>query len=167
MWQSETNAIHTQQQEYVINSKSNINNDLIKRFRIFMIDDFIRWHYIFNMRQETLFLSIYVFDKFLSLSKVYKDDLNLICISSLFLACKFEEVKIYSLSQFINNSRSSITKEDILMKEAEILACLQFRLTIVSPYDFLKRIFHLNEQKGNGCILKRHTVMFPTWDLSL
>ena len=148
-----------EEEHYLVALNENVNKELKAELRFHIIDDFVRWHYIFNMRQETLFLAIYIFDKYTNMISIKRSDLNTLCITCLFIACKFEEVKIYRLDIFIQNLRNKVNKEDVLELEGKILSLIDFKLTIVSPYDFLKRLFHINDSSQQFCKLIRSSCL--------
>ena len=79
-----------------------------------------------------------------------RSNLQLLGITSLFIACKYEEVyypKIYSLIKIINNSYK---KEDLLKMEKEVLNTIQFDLcipTAIQFYKIISKFFNFNEKK--------------------
>jgi hypothetical protein len=125
--------------------------DISVFIRSFVVDNFIKWHFVFDLRQETLFLTIYIFDKFLSAKTLNRKKLQLVCMTCLFIACKFEEVKIIRIQDFLKYCDESVTKANVLDLENEILGTLNFKLTFISPYDFLKRIFYINTADLDKC----------------
>ncbi len=131
--------------------------------RSFVVDNFIKWHFVFDLRQETLFLTIYIFDKFLSAKTLNRKKLQLVCMTCLFIACKFEEVKIIRIQDFLKYCDESVTKANVLDLENEILGTLNFKLTFISPYDFLKRIFYINTADLDKCLLTRPSCLLPAW----
>lgn len=111
--------------------------------RGFVVNHLIRWHHHFQLRQETLFLALYVMDKFISTRVTKRIEMQIICVTSLFIASKFEEVKVIRLDRYLRNCSDYITPDKVLVLEGHIMKALDFRLTLVCPHDFLKRIFYV------------------------
>jgi Cyclin, N-terminal domain len=79
------------------------------------------------MRQETLFLAVYIIDKYLSMTRIAKDKLYLVGITGLFIASKYEEIYSPELSEFVKMLKnSSFCKKDIIRMEGAIILALNF-----------------------------------------
>ncbi|KAL2892957.1 G2/mitotic-specific cyclin-2 [Bienertia sinuspersici] len=76
---------------------------------------------------ETLYLTIDLVDRYLSTKVASRKELQLIGISSMLLACKYEE--IWAPEAF----------QQILYMEREILEKMEWNLTVATPYVFLVR----------------------------
>ena len=110
--------------------------------RAFIVETFVRWAFYFRYRQETVFLAVYFLDRVLSLRRLHRKSLQLFTATVLFIAAKFEEVRLISLRSFLKHVAEAHTAREVLQLESEVVALLDFRLTTVSPFDFLKRTYH-------------------------
>lgn len=90
------------------------------------------------MTVDTLFLAAYIAHKASQTRKFWKEEYDLVAITSLFIAAKYEEIHCPPLSHFIALSRYN--KLDILFVESRILLGLSFNLSYVSPLHFLEQM---------------------------
>ncbi|CAO2837422.1 unnamed protein product [Amaranthus hypochondriacus] len=110
-----------------------------EKMRMILIDWVVEVHKRFKLMHETLYLTIDLVDRYLSTKVVSRKELQLIGISSMLLACKYEEIWAPELNDFMAISKNEYTKEQILAMEKEILDKLEWNLTVATPYVFLVR----------------------------
>jgi len=120
-----------------LSRQPNINSS----FRKVMVDWLSEVHFIFQLIPETFFLCIDIFDRYLSSTTevLHKQKLQLIGVTSLLIACKYEELFSPECNDFIYISDNALTKEQILEMEQLILKTTDFYLTHPSPLVFLRR----------------------------
>ena len=106
-----------------------------------MIEWVIEVHNHFSLKPETLFLTINIIDRYLGYEKVKRNKLQLIAVSALFIAGKYEEIYPPELRDYVYVCKNSFTKSDILKAEFEILRMLDFNMLTVSPYLIYQRLF--------------------------
>ena len=135
--------------------------------RAMLVDRIIDWSRYLDSRQETLFLAVYILDRFLSVNKDKRLDMNLLCCTCFFIAMKFEEIKITRISDIVRFTEHHISKESVFDLENIILKAIDFQLTFISPYDFLKRLFHIHTADLSSCSLIRHHRLLPARSLPL
>ncbi|XP_010673802.2 G2/mitotic-specific cyclin S13-7 [Beta vulgaris subsp. vulgaris] len=110
-----------------------------EKMRMILIDWLVEVHNKFELLPETLYLTIDLVDRYLSTKVVSRKELQLIGISSMLLACKYEEIWAPEVQDFMSISDSAYTNEQILGMEKEILGKLEWNLTVATPYVFLVR----------------------------
>ncbi|OQV19529.1 G2/mitotic-specific cyclin-B2 [Hypsibius exemplaris] len=112
------------------------------RMRAILMDWLVSVAYKFHMCQDTLFLAVDITDRFLATPEidVTKDELQLVGVTAMFIASKFEEVYPPELDDFVYIADNSCTKEQILEAEMMITNQLNFDFTRPSPVHFLRRI---------------------------
>jgi len=140
------------------NMEEKNNNKMILSYlkRFSFINLFISFQRELFLRQETLYLSINLFDRYIQ--KIFSEnkiseDLNVIALTCLFIASKYEEIYPPYLKEFLESYKNKYNKEEIFSKENDILSSLDFQILIISPILFLKR-FCLDEKNGNEEIMK-------------
>jgi len=140
------------------NMEEKNNNKMILSYlkRFSFINLFISFQRELLLRQETLYLSINLFDRYIQ--KIFSEnkiseDLNIIALTCLFIASKYEEIYPPYLKEFLESYKNKYNKEEIFSKENDILSSLDFQILIISPILFLKR-FCLDEKNGNEEIMK-------------
>lgn len=89
--------------------------------RSILIDWLIDVHLKFKLLPETLFLTINLIDRYLSKNAILRSKLQLVGVSSLFIACKYEEIYAPELKDFVYVCDHAYNKEEILEMEGRIL----------------------------------------------
>lgn len=107
--------------------------------RMILVDWLVEVHNKFELLPETLYLTIDIVDRFLSRKVVSRRELQLVGISSMLLACKYEEIWAPEVNDFVCISDNAYTKEQVLGMEKEILRKLEWNLTVATPFVFLVR----------------------------
>ena len=110
-----------------------------ENMRAKLIDWLIDVHYNFELNEETLFLTVNILDRFLDKSEVSRDNLQLIGISCLFIACKYEESFSPEISDFVYVTDNAYTREDVIITERKILRLLDYELTVPTSLRFYER----------------------------
>ncbi|KAJ3448495.1 cyclin-a2-4 [Anaeramoeba flamelloides] len=91
-----------------------------------------------NLHSETLHLSINYFDRFLSKQQCQSKYLQLVAISCLFIASKYEEIYPPELEDLSALTKYGCTPDQILKCETMILNCLRFQCTVVTSKQLLR-----------------------------
>jgi len=113
--------------------------EITDRMRSILVDWLIEVHRMFKLMPETLFLAINIIDRFLTLRVISRDKLQLVGITSMLIASKYEEIYAPCCGDFVYISDGAYSKEQILLMEQQILNTLQFNLLHPSPLHFLRR----------------------------
>lgn len=115
-------------------------DDLEWKTRGILIDWLIEVHTRFHLLPETLFLAINVIDRFLSEKVVQLDRLQLVGITAMFIASKYEEVLSPHVANFVHVADDGFSEQEILSAERFVLSTLDFNLSYPNPMNFLRRI---------------------------
>ena len=113
--------------------------DLQWKMRSILIDWLAEVHTKFKLLPETLFLTINIVDRFLSIRQVTLDKLQLVGITALFIAAKYEEVYVPGINQFVYITDGCYTNSQIIKAERYMLSVLGFNLQFPNPLNFLRR----------------------------
>jgi cyclin B len=70
---------------------------------------------------------------------VSRKNLQLVGVTALLLAAKYEEIWAPEVNDFVHISDNAYTREQILHMEKTMLNTLQFNLTVPTPYVFVAR----------------------------
>lgn len=114
--------------------------DLRWQMRGILVDWLVEVHTRFRLLPETLFLSVNIVDRFLSNKVVMLDKLELVGVTAMFIAAKYEEVFSPHVQYFRHVADDGFTEEEILRAERFILATLEYNLSYPNPMNFLRRI---------------------------
>ncbi|XP_077234555.1 G2/mitotic-specific cyclin-2-like isoform X2 [Tasmannia lanceolata] len=120
-------------------------SDINHRMRAILIDWLIEVHHKLELMPETLFLTINLIDRYLSYRNVMRKSLQLVGITGMLLACKYEEICVPLLDDFIFISDKAYTREDVLEMEKSILNTLQFNMSVPTAFVFMKRFLKAAE----------------------
>jgi G2/mitotic-specific cyclin 1/2 len=115
-------------------------DDLEWKTRGILVDWLIEVHTRFHLLPETLFLAINIIDRFLSEKVVQLDRLQLVGITAMFIASKYEEVLSPHVANFRHVADDGFTEAEILSAERFILSTLNYDLSYPNPMNFLRRI---------------------------
>nr|XP_004290056.2 PREDICTED: G2/mitotic-specific cyclin-2-like [Fragaria vesca subsp. vesca] len=113
--------------------------DINEKMRAILIDWLIEVHYKFELMDETLFLTINLIDRFLERQVVVRKKLQLVGVTAMLLACKYEEVSVPIVEDFVLISDKAYTREDVLGMEKSMVNKLQFNFSVPTPYVFMRR----------------------------
>jgi len=94
--------------------------------RAILIDWILNVHLKFKLLPETLYITINLIDRFLSIQNIEKDRVQLLGISALLIASKYEEIYPPTVKDFVYISKNSFTTSQILDMETQILFLLEF-----------------------------------------
>ncbi|KAF9927893.1 G2/mitotic-specific cyclin [Modicella reniformis] len=129
-----------------------------------LIDWLAEVHYKFKLLPETLFLSVNVIDRFLSLRAVSMAKLQLVGVTALFIAAKYEEVMAPSVQNFIFMADGGFKDKEILQAERYMLQTLGFQLSYPSPMNFLRRISKADNYNIHSRTVAKYLMEIPLLD---
>jgi G2/mitotic-specific cyclin 1/2 len=115
-------------------------NELEWKMRGILVDWLLEVHTRFRLLPETLFLAVNIIDRFLSTKVVQLDRLQLVGVTAMFIASKYEEVLSPHVQNFRHVADDGFTEEEILSAERFVLAALNYDLSYPNPMNFLRRI---------------------------
>jgi len=107
--------------------------------RAFLVEWIIDVHRKFRLVPETLYVTVFLIDRFLSLKQIKKNQLHILGVSSLLISTKYEEIYPPELKDLLSVSENKFTRGEVLSMERDILLTLQFDVTTPSAYRFLER----------------------------
>ena len=120
------------------------------RMRAIIVNWIIDVHDRFKLLPDTLFLSIIIFDRYMSIiNNIDKNKLQLIGVTSLLIACKYEEIFSPEMRDFICILDREYEKEDLMEEENNILKILKFEVIYPSSlryYEILRIEFGIEEK---------------------
>uniref|UniRef100_A0A2N9G424 B-like cyclin n=1 Tax=Fagus sylvatica TaxID=28930 RepID=A0A2N9G424_FAGSY len=114
-------------------------SDINERMRGILIDWLIEVHYKFELMDETLYLTVNLIDRFLAAQPVVRKKLQLVGVTAMLLACKYEEVSVPVVEDFIVISDKAYSRKEVLEMENLMINTLQFNLSVPTPYVFMRR----------------------------
>ncbi|KAB2097646.1 hypothetical protein ES319_A01G184700v1 [Gossypium barbadense] len=126
--------------------------DINEKMRAILIDWLIEVHYKFDLMEETLFLTINLIDRFLERCTVIRKKLQLVGMTAMLLACKYEEVSVPIVEDFVLISDKAYTRKDVLDMEKLMVNTLQFHMSVPTPYVFMRRFLKAAQSEKKGML---------------
>ena len=124
--------------------------EINSRMRAIIVNWIIDVHDRFKLLPDTLFLSVIIFDRYMSIiNNIDKNKLQLIGVTSLLIACKYEEIFSPEMRDFICILDREYEKEDLMEEENNILKILKFEVIYPSSlryYEILRIEFGIEEK---------------------
>ncbi|KAM1748222.1 hypothetical protein ACFX12_009237 [Malus domestica] len=118
-----------------MDSQPEINENM----RAILVDWLVDVHTKFELSPETFYLAINIIDRFLAVKIVPRKELQLVGISAMLIASKYEEIWAPEVNDFVCLSDRAYTHSQILIMEKKILGKLEWTLTVPTLYVFLVR----------------------------
>ncbi|CAN0905538.1 CYCA3-4 [Linum grandiflorum] len=117
-----------------------VQSEITPNMRGILVDWLVEVAEEYKLVSDTLYLSITYIDRFLSLSPTNKQRLQLIGVSSMLIASKYEEITPPNVDDFCYITDNTYTKEEVVKMEADILKYLKFELGTPTIKTFLRKI---------------------------
>lgn len=115
--------------------------EINQKMRAILIDWLVDVHLKFKLMPETLYLAVNIIDRFLSKFGIERTRLQLVGITSLFIACKYEEIYPPEIKDHVYITDKAYTKMDIIKMEQNILEVLEYNISYPSSLRFLEVYF--------------------------
>lgn len=117
--------------------------------RAFLVEWIIDVHRKFRLLPETLYVTVFLIDRFLSLKQIKKSQLHILGVTSLLIATKYEEIYPPELKDLLSVSENKFSRNEVLAMERDMLHVLEFNITSPSAYRFLERFRKLSTMTTN------------------
>eukprot|EP01134_Creolimax_fragrantissima_P008112 CFRG8112T1 len=117
-----------------------LQTDITPKMRAVLIDWLIEVHLKFKLLQETLYLTVNTIDRFLEVHEIDRNRLQLVGVTCMLIASKFEEIYAPEVRDFIYITDNAYTREEILVMERLILNTLKFKFGVPMCLHFLRRM---------------------------
>jgi cyclin B len=128
---------------------SNVQTDVNEKMRSILVDWLVEVHLKFKLEPETLYLTVNLLDRYLSLVSVPRAKLQLIGVTCMFVAAKYEEIEPPVADDFVYITDRAFSRSEIMEAEVSLLNSLEFKVCVATPYRFLQQY-----AKVQGCTAK-------------
>ncbi|XP_078175110.1 G2/mitotic-specific cyclin S13-7-like [Carex rostrata] len=124
------------------------------RVRASLINLIVEVHQKLCLSPETLYLTVFIFDRFLSQECVVRVEAKLVGLCAMHIASKYEEVYKPLLEDFSDMWMLRYGTSDVLKMEKRILNRLEWCLSLPTPYMFLVRYIKIEKvDKETECMI--------------
>ena len=174
------------EENYYLNEKNyidphyleNENSELTPEMRTVAVDWLVLIHHkIFKFQENTLFLSIQIFDRFLSKKDLDTEKTELLLLTSFMLASKHNEIDYVNMQETLQLAQNKFTKEQVIEMESEILGIINFEIlcpTMCEYFTLYASFLNLSEAKINHgfyilniVLVDFHMLEYPNFMLAL
>ena len=131
---------------------------ITEKMRGILIDWLVEVHNKFKLSEETLFLTVNLIDRYLENTQVTREQLQLVGVSSMLIACKYEEIYAPAIKDFVFITDSAYTAEQVIAMENRVLRVLNFNVTTPSAFRFLQRYARICECDEHSFNLARYLI---------
>ncbi|CAG5867173.1 G2/mitotic-specific cyclin-B1 [Menidia menidia] len=135
--------------------------------RAILIDWLVQVNLKFRLLQETMYMTVGIIDRFLQDHPVPKKQLQLVGVTAMFLASKYEEMYPPEISDFAYVTDRAYTTAQIRDMEMTILRVLKFQLGRPLPLQFLRRASKIYEVTAEQHTLAKYLLELTMVDYEM
>lgn len=129
----------TEQKVVLSSTYMSRQQDINEKMRSILVDWLVDVHLKFKLVPETLYLTVNLIDRFLMVKSVSRKHLQLVGVTAMLVASKYEEIWAPEVRDFVYISDRAYNRDQILNMEKIMLNSLKFNLTVPTHYHFLHR----------------------------
>jgi len=141
-----------------MSKQTNIN----RKMRCILVDWLIQVQSRFNLLQETLYLTIYTIDRFLDNCDVSRSELQLVGVTAMLIASKYEEMYAPEIGDFVYITDNAYSKVKIRAMEQKMLKACDFDFSNPLCLHFLRR-----NSKAGSVDAQKHTLAKYLMEMTL
>ena len=142
---------------YSLDEIVNIQTDIKDTMRCILIDWIISLQNKFFHKSNTLFLTINLIDRYISKKPIHRTKFQLLGVTSLFIAYKYEEIYMKNINEFVDLTARAFDKTEILNMEKILIDLVEFNLDLPLSNDFfdlLSTVYKFDKKEYIfGCFL--------------
>lgn len=150
------------EKKYPVKPKFLEGYEITGKMRAILIDWLCQVHHRFHLLQETLYLTVSIIDRFLQMYPVPRNKLQLVGVTAMLIASKYEEMYAPEVADFVYITDNAYQKKDIREMEALILRTLDFSMGKPLCLHFLRR-----NSKAGGVDASKHTMAKYLMELTI
>ena len=102
--------------------------------RAILIDWLIDVHLKYRLRPQTMYICVNLIDRYLSKAETTRAKLQLVGVTAMFIASKYEEIYPPELKDFVYITDGAYIKSDVLKMEIKMLSKLNFDVTFPTQW---------------------------------
>jgi hypothetical protein len=137
------NLFYQQEDDYLVKPYMAAQKDINNRMRGILVDWLVEVHYKFRLQSPTLWLCINLLDRYLEKKTLLRNKLQLLGVTCLFVACKFEEIYPPEVRDCVYITDNAYNRDEVLAMEQSVLSVLDYKLCVPTGYHFLTRYLNI------------------------
>ena len=123
------------------------SGEVDKQKRVVLLTWIFEIAHRFKYQSETTYLSVQLIDRYLSVESVSLKKLQLVGVTALFLASKYQEIVWRSASELSFFTKNAVSPEEIFRMELHMLAKLSFQVSVPTGFEFLERYWFVSDEE--------------------
>ncbi|KFK31755.1 hypothetical protein AALP_AA6G155000 [Arabis alpina] len=144
-----------------------VQKDVTCNMRGVLVDWLVEVADEYKLLSETLYLTVSYIDRFLSVKIVDKQKLQLLGVSAMLIASKYEEMTPPNVEDFCDITDHTYTKQQVVKMEADILLALRFELGSPTVNTFVRQFTRVAQEDFKMSHLKMEFLCSYLSELSL
>ncbi|OMO80516.1 hypothetical protein COLO4_24050 [Corchorus olitorius] len=121
------------------NYMEQLQQDITPSMRGILIGWLVEVSEEYKLVPDTLYLTVSLIDRFLSLKLIEKQRLQLLGVACMLIASKYEEICAPRVEEFCFITDNTYTRGEVLKMESKVLNILYFQLSVPTTKSFLRR----------------------------
>ncbi|KAL1298138.1 hypothetical protein HN51_042546 [Arachis hypogaea] len=121
------------------NYMETVQQDITQSMRGILVDWLVEVSEEYKLVPDTLYLTVYLIDWFLSQTYIERRRLQLLGITCMLIASKYEEINAPRIEEFCFITDNTYTKEEVRKMETEVLKSSSYKLFTPTTKTFLRR----------------------------
>ncbi|KAK7389535.1 hypothetical protein VNO78_24666 [Psophocarpus tetragonolobus] len=116
-----------------------VQRDITESMRGILVDWLVEVSEEYTLFTDTLYLTVYLIDCFLSKNYIERQRLQLLGITCMLIASKYEEINAPRIEDFCFITDNTYTKAEVLKMESQVLKSSEYQLFAPTIQTFLRR----------------------------
>ncbi|XP_019199920.1 PREDICTED: putative cyclin-A3-1 [Ipomoea nil] len=144
-----------------------VQKDITANMRGILVDWLVEVAEEYKLLSDTLYLTIDYIDRFLSKNPIPRQKLQLLGVSSMLIASKYEEISPPNVEDFRYITDNTYTKQEVVKMEGDVLNALKFELGNPTIKTFLGKFTQIAQQDYKSENLQLEFLGYYLAELSL
>ncbi|XP_042011803.1 putative cyclin-A3-1 [Salvia splendens] len=144
-----------------------VQKDVTANMRGILVDWLVEVAEEYKLQSDTLYLGVSYIDRFLSSNVVTRQRLQLVGVSAMLIAWKYEEIKPTHVEDFCYITDNTYTREEIVKMESDMLTSLKFEMGNPTTKTFLRRFTRIGQGDNESYNLQLEFLGYYLAELSL
>lgn len=141
--------------------------DITSNMRGVLIDWLVEVAEEYKLLPDTLYLTVSYIDRFLSSNVLNRQRLQLLGVSSMLIASKYEEINPPHVEDFCYITDNTYSKEEVVKMEADVLKSLRFEMGSPTVKTFLRKLTRTFQEDNETSSLDLEFLAYYLAELSL
>ncbi|XXG67660.1 hypothetical protein AAC387_Pa06g0952 [Persea americana] len=144
-----------------------VQKDINASMRAILVDWLVEVAEEYRLVPDTLYLTVNYIDRYLSGNIMNRQQLQLLGVSSMLIAAKYEEICAPQVEEFCYITDNTYLRDEVLQMESSVLNYLKFEMTAPTVKCFLRRFVQVAQAGGETRLLHLEFLANYVAELSL